>query len=223
MSKKTWIIFVAICVVVLGGLILLSRRDQVNVSGVDQSKILAASTASGHIADHVFGATTGKATLIEYGDFECPACGSAYPILKTVTDANKDKLTFIFRNNPLTSIHPNARAGAAAAEAAGLQGKYWEMHDILYVNQNDWGSSATDKRLSYFEGYAKQIGVANLDKFKTDMESKNVSDKINFDLSLGKTIPVTGTPTLLLNGKQINSDTWSSQDKMNAVIADALK
>lgn len=223
MSKKTWIIFVAICVVVLGGLILLSRRDQVNVGSIDQSKILAASSASGNIADHVFGSTAQKTTLIEYGDFQCPACGSAYPILKEVTETYKDKLTFIFRNNPLTTIHPNARAGAAAAEAAGLQGKYWQMHDILYVNQNDWSGAATDKRLSFFDGYAKSIGIANIDKFKTDMESKSVSDKINFDLALGKKIPVTGTPTLLLGGKQINSETWSDKDKMKAAIEDALK
>jgi len=222
-SKKTWIIFVVICIVVLGGLVILSRRDQVNVGSVDQSKILAASAASGNIADHVFGTTSQKTTLIEYGDFQCPACGTAYPILKDVTETYKDTLTFIFRNNPLTTIHPNARAGAGAAEAAGLQGKYWEMHNILYENQNDWGGASIDKRLSFFESYAKQVGVANIDKFKTDMESKNVSDKINFDLALGKTIPVSGTPTLLLNGKQIDSETWSDKDKMKAAVEDALK
>jgi protein-disulfide isomerase len=222
-SKKTWIIFAAICVVVLGGLVFLSRRDQVSVGDVDQSKILAASAASGNIADHVFGPTSGKTILIEYGDFQCPACGSAYPILKDVTDTYKDKLTFIFRNNPLTTIHPNARAGAAAAEAAGLQGKYWQMHDALYENQESWSSAATDKRLSFFESYAKQVGVANIDKFKTDMESKGVSDKINFDLALGKKIPVTGTPTILLGGKQIDSGTWSDKDKMKAAVEDALK
>jgi protein-disulfide isomerase len=222
-SKKAWIIFVAICVVVLGGLVFLSRKDQVSVSGVDASKILAASTASGNIADHVFGSTSEKTILIEYGDFQCPACKSAYPIVKDVTDTYKDKMTFIFRNNPLTTIHPNARAGAAAAEAAGLQGKYWEMHDALYENQDSWSSAATDKRLSFFESYAKQVGVANINKFKTDMESKNVSDKINFDLALGKKVPVTGTPTILLNGKQIDSETWSDKAKMTAAIDDVLK
>jgi protein-disulfide isomerase len=222
-SKKTWIIFAAICIVVLSGLVFLSRRDQVSVGDVDASKILVASTASGNIADHVFGSTSGKTILIEYGDFQCPACGSAYPILKDATETYKDKLTFIFRNNPLTTIHPNARAGAAAAEAAGLQGKYWEMHDALYENQESWSSATTDKRLSFFESYAKQVGVANIDKFKTDMEGKSVGDKINFDLALGKKVPVTGTPTLLLNGKQIDSATWSDKDKLKGVIEDALK
>jgi len=222
-SKKTWIIFVAITVVVLGGLVLLSRKNQVNVSNVDQTKIQVANADNGNIADHVFGNTSGKITLIEYGDFQCPACGQAYPILKDLTEQYKDKLTFIFRNNPLTTIHPNARAGAAAAEAAGLQGKYWEMHDALYVNQDAWSSLSTEKRGSAYEAYAKAVGVAKADQFKSDMDSKNVDSKINFDLALGKKIPVQGTPTILLNGKQIESDVWSDKAKFKAQIDEALK
>ena len=223
MSKKAWIIFVAVCVVVLGGLIFLSRGSQVDVSKVEDLKIVAANAQNGNIADHTFGTTSGKATLIEYGDFQCPACGSAYPILKTLTEEFKDDMTFIFRNNPLTSIHPNARAGAAAAEAAGLQGKYWEMHDILYEQQNTWGNAAIDKRLTYFEGYAKQAGVKDAAKFKTDMDAKSVNDKINFDLALGKKVGVTGTPTILLDGKKIESDVWSNKDKFKAEIENAIK
>lgn len=223
MSKKAWIIFAAICVVVLGGLVFLSRGNQVDVSKVEDLKIVAASEQNGNIADHTFGTTAGKAVLIEYGDFQCPACGSAFPILKSLTEEFKEDLTFIFRNNPLTSLHPNARAASAAAEAAGLQGKYWEMHDILYQQQDTWGNAAIDKRLSYFEGYAKQIGVKDMDKFKTDMSSERVGDKINFDLALGKKVGVSGTPTILLDGKKIESDTWSNKDKFKAAIEEALK
>jgi protein-disulfide isomerase len=222
-SKKAWIIFVVICVVVLGGLIFLSRKDQVNVSSVDQSKIATPSSANGKIADHTFGNQTGKTILIEYGDFQCPACGSAYPIIKNITEQFKDKLTFIFRNNPLTSIHPNARAGAAAAEAAGLQDKYWEMHDLLYEKQNEWSSSTTDQRTSLFVSYAKLVGVKDVDKFKSDMDSKKVNDKINFDLALGKKIPVEGTPTIMLNGQKIESDVWGDKDKFRTAVEDALK
>lgn len=223
MSKKAWIIFAAICVVVLGGLVFLSRGNQVDVSKVEDLKIVAASEQNGNIADHTFGTTAGKAVLIEYGDFQCPACGSAFPILKSLTEEFKEDLTFIFRNNPLTSLHPNARAASAAAEAAGLQGKYWEMHDILYQQQDTWGNAAIDKRLSYFEGYAKQIGVKDMDKFKTDMSSERVGDKINFDLALGKKVGVSGTPTILLDGKKIESDTWSNKDKFKSAIEEALK
>lgn len=222
-SKKAWIIFAVVCIVLLGGLIVLSKKNQIDVSSFNQSEIIPGNSSNGNIADHVFGTTSGKKIMIEYGDFECPACKSAYPNVKELTEKYKDKLTFIFRNNPLTSIHPNARAGAAAAEAAGLQGKYWEMHDALYENQNSWGQSSVDQRTSYFVTYAKQIGVADIDKFKTDLDSQAVSDKINFDLALGKTIPVTGTPTILLDGNQIQSDIWSDKSKFDTAIQDALK
>jgi protein-disulfide isomerase len=218
-----WIIFVVITVVLLGSLVALSRKDQIDVSGIDQSKIQPASATSGNIADHVYGTTSQKVTLIEYGDFQCPACGSAYPIVKAVTEEYKDTVTFIFRNNPLTSLHPNARAAAAAAEAAGLQGKYWEMHDLLYTNQNSWSQLSSEKRGTAFDSYAKQAGVKDMAKFKSDMDSKNVTEKINFDLALGKTIPVQGTPTILLNGKQIESEVWSNKDALQKKIDEALK
>jgi len=223
MSKKTWMIFIVICVAVLGGLIFISRKDKINVDAIEMTKATAASNANGNIADHVFGNKDSKVVLIEYGDFQCPACGSAYPIIKEVTDAYKDKVAFIFRNNPLTAIHPNARAGSAAAEAAGLQGKYWDMHDALYENQTSWSSAAVDKRTDMFVAYASQIGVKDKEKFKKDMESKAVNDKIDFDLALGKRVPVSGTPTILLNNKKIESDVWSDKDKFKAAIEDALK
>lgn len=223
MSKKAWIIFVAICVVVLGSLVYLSRGNQVDVSKVNESEIIAASDLNGNIADHVFGTADGKATLIEYGDFQCPACGSAFPNIKELKTEFKDQLTFIFRNLPLTSMHPNARAGAAAAEAAGLQGKYWEMHDILFESQQDWGNSSSEQRLSKFEGYASQIGVKDMEKFKSDMSSKNVGDKINFDMAIAKKVGASATPTLLLDGKKLESDVWSDKTKFKAAIEDALK
>ncbi len=222
MSKQAWIIFAAICVAVLGGLIFLSRGNQIDVSKVDETKIIAASTQNGNIGDHVLGTTTGKAILIEYGDFQCPACGSAYPNVKEMTEKYKDQLIFVFRNLPLTTMHPNARAAAAAAEAAGLQGNYWAMHDKLYENQNTWTNATTENRMSYFESYAKTAGVKDMDKFKTDVEGKAVNDKINFDLALTRKINATATPTMLLNGKKIESDVWGDKTKFEAQIKDAL-
>ncbi len=222
MSKQAWIIFAAICVAVLGGLILLSRGNQIDVSKVDETKIIAASAQNGNIGDHVLGTTTGKAILIEYGDFQCPACGSAYPNVKELTEKYKDQLIFVFRNLPLTSLHPNARAAAAAAEAAGLQGVYWDMHDTLYENQDTWTSATAENRLSYFEGYAKTAGVKDIAKFKTDIESQAVNDKINFDLALTRKIGASATPTMLLNGKKIESDIWSDKTKFESEIKSAL-
>ena len=223
MSKKTWIIFIVACIALLGGLVYLSRKDQVDVSGVNQGEVISANASNGNIADHTLGDRNSKNVLIEYGDFECPGCQSAYPKIKEVVDTYNDRLVFIFRNNPLTSIHPNARVGAAAAEAAGLQGKYWEMHDMLYEKQQTWSKASVDKRVDILIGYARDIGVKDTDKFKTDMQSKRVNDKINFDLALGKKVPVSGTPTILINGKQIESTTWNDSNAFKKAVENELK
>lgn len=228
MNKKTWIIFGVICVVVLGGLVLLSRKDQVNVSSVDQTKLQAATAANGNIADHTFGLENSKVTLIEYGDFQCPYCGDAYPQVKSISEDYKSKITFVFRNYPLSTMHPNAKAAAAAAEAAGLQGKYWEMHDKLYTNQSQWENLTTDQRTDMFVGYASAVGVKDTAKFKADMADKRVNQKIDFDLALGNKFGVTGTPTFELNGKKVDDTVAGSVingggDKLRAAIDAALK
>ena len=222
MNRNTWIIFGVVCIAILGGLVALSRQSSVDVSSIDETKFIAANDANGNIADHTIGNKESKTLLIEYGDFQCPACQSAYPNIKELVEEFQDDILFIFRNNPITQIHPNARAGSAAAEAAGLQDKYWEMHDMLYEKQSDWSQASSSERLSIFEGYAKEIDVKDIDKFKSDMESSAVNNKINFDLALGKKVPVTGTPTILLNGEKIESDVWGSKDKFKSAIENAL-
>lgn len=206
MTKKTWIIFIVVCLVIFGGLIFSSRSKKIDVSKVDGNKVLTASQDSGNIGDHTFGKTDSKVVLVEYGDFQCPYCGRAFAGIKKVTEEYKDKIAFVFRNNPLPSLHPNAKSAAAAAEAAGLQGKYWEMHDELYTKQDAWSNLGTDERTKAFVDYAKTIGVKDLDKFKTDMAAEGVNAKINYDLSLGQKAGVTGTPSFFLNGEKISDD-----------------
>ena len=222
MSRNTWIIFIVICIAILGGLIFLSRQDRADVGEVNTNAIVAASEANGNIGDHVYGSTEGNVLLIEYGDFQCPACKSAFPILQEIKEEYKDKLTFIFRNNPITQIHPNARAAAAAAEAAGLQGKYWEMHDALYEQQDDWSNASVDERLSFFVAMAKEVGIDDIDQFKRDIESDAASSKINFDLSLGRKDNVSGTPTIFLNQEQLESDVWANKEALKAKVEEAL-
>lgn len=229
MSKNAWIIFTVVCVAVLAGLVYMSRQNQVTIGDdVDHGKFVAASEANGNIADHVKGPKDSKAVLIEYGDFQCPACGAAHPNLKTITEEFGDELTFIFRNNPITSIHPNAKVAAAAAEAAGLQGKYWEMHDTLYERQQQWSNASVDDRIALFVQYAETVDVENIDKFKNDMESDAVNRKINFDLALARKVPVQGTPTFVLNGEKVSNDISGSAvngdgSKLRKAIEDALK
>ena len=222
-NRNTWIIFGVVVIALLGGLIFTSKKEAVSVGDVDVAKIQTAKAESGNIADHVFGKADAKVTLIEYGDFQCPGCASAFPTLKELSEEYKDQIAFVFRNNPLPTLHPNARAAAAAAEAAGLQGKYWEMHDKLYEEQTNWSSLSVDERLAKFTTYATVVGVTNIDKFKADLDSEPVKAKINYDLALGKKAEVTGTPTILLNNQKVESDVWSDKAKFKQAIEDALK
>ena len=223
MGKKAWLIFVAVVVVLLGSLIYLQNKNKVtlDVSSVNTSGVVTASEQSGNIADHVSGNPEHKVILVEYGDYQCPGCGGMYPVVKQLTEKYKDELTFVFRNFPLTSIHPNARAAAAVAEAAGKQGKYWEMHDKLYEGQKSWESLSADKRGTFFEGYARELGL-NIDTFMKDLASSSVTQKITFDQALGKKDNVSATPTFFLDGKQVSQDTWGDQAKFEKAITDAL-
>jgi protein-disulfide isomerase len=222
LSKKAWIIFAAVCVVVLGGLIYLSGKNKIDVSNVDISKIQPANAQSGQIADHVFGKADSKVMLVEYGDYQCPGCGSAYPTLKALSEKYEGQIAFVFRNFPLTTIHPNARAAAAVAEAAGLQGKYWEMHNKLYETQSSWENLSGTERTDFFAGYASDLGM-NVDTFKADLSGANVNQKISFDQAVGKKAKVNATPTIYLNGKQIEQDTWGDQAKFDKAITDELQ
>ena len=207
MTQKSWIIFGAVVVILFGGLIYLSSKNSIDVSKINTNSVLGATKDSGNTADHVFGKRDSKVLLIEYGDYQCPGCGGAYPQLKTVSEKYKDKIAFVFRNYPLTSLHPNARAAAAAAEAAGQLGKYWEMHNILYENQSSWENASGTDRTDIFADYAKQVGLNEQD-FRNALtkQNKRINQKINFDMALGKKDGVTGTPTVLLDGKKLTDD-----------------
>lgn len=222
LSKRTWIIFAAVCIVILGGLIYLSGKNKIDVSGVDANKVQTANDQSGQIADHVFGKADSKVVLIEYGDFQCPGCGAAYPTVKALSEKYKGQMAFVFRNFPLTTIHPNARAAAAVAEAAGLQGKYWEMHDKIYETQSDWQNLQGNQRTDFFASYASGFGL-NIDTFKADLAGTSINQKISYDQAIGKKINVNSTPTLYLNGKAVEQDVWNDQTKFDATIVTELK
>lgn len=212
MSKSTWIIFAIICVGIVAGLVFLSRGGQLDVSAIDVNKIQGASDKSGQIADQVYGNKESKVVLIEYGDYQCPGCAKAAPVLKQVSEKYKDQIAFVFRNYPLYSMHPNALAAATAAEAAGLQGKFWEMHDALYENQGDWNQLSSSDRTDYFVNLATSLGVDG-EKLRADFSNKSIKQKIDFDVALGKKVEVSGTPAIFLNGKKL-SDTRYNGSKI---------
>lgn len=195
--NRFWII---LTVVVLGliGLFFVVKKDdtstKVSVDG-DASKVLE--------TDHVRGNKDAKVVLIEFGDFQCPGCGAYYPMLKSLEQTYGEDVAFVFRHFPLSQIHPNAFAASRAAEAAGEQGKFFEMHDKLYETQSIWGQ-ATDNQQSLFEGYARELSL-DMDQFKTDYASSKIADRINSDLSVGQQeFDVNSTPTFVLNGEKLS-------------------
>jgi protein-disulfide isomerase len=144
--------------------------------------------------DHTQGPATAPVTLVEYGDYECPYCGAAYPVLKEIQRQMGDRLRFVFRNFPITTAHPHAEHAAEAAEAAGSQGRFWEMHDALYEHQSALG----DPQL---EEYAAALGL-DVERWVSDMEHQANLERVRADFMSGVRSGVNGTPTFFINGRR---------------------
>lgn len=217
MTRTRWIIFIVLCLGILGVIILTNKNTSTSKYTGDASKIIT----EGPIADHVFGNKEGKVVLVEYGDYQCPGCETVYPLLKEISEEYENQLTFIFRNMPLTNIHPNALAAATAAEAAGMQGKYYEYHDLLYEKQSEWKDAPVSDRTKVFEKYAQQLGL-NAAAFKEALTNKDISDKIARDRSTAASFGVSSTPTFILNGQKLSQDVSFSKEKLTQAINDEL-
>lgn len=222
MNRTRWIIFSVIAIGILAILIFSSGKSNIDVSGVNADAVQVGSSQNGNIGDHVSGKVGSKVTLIEYGDFQCPPCGNIYPVVKSVTEKYQNQLQYVFRNFPIPDLHPNAKAAAASAEAAGLQGKYWQMHDKLYETQNDWSSLSSSERTSFFDSLAKGLNL-DMKKFDADMSSSPVTSKINFDIALGTKVSVSGTPSFILNGKKLETSAYGTEEIFKNTISAELK
>ena len=222
MNKKSWMIFAIIVVAIVGGMIYISTQNRLNVSDINNDQlntIIGAESRNGDIADHEIGSKSPKVTIIEYADYQCPGCSAAAPKAKALAEKYKDHVRLIFRNFPIASSHPNARAAAAVAEAAGLQGKFWEMNKLLYTNQDAWKNANITDRDNIFKSYAEQLKL-NIDQYKTDIASNKVKNKIDFDMALGRKHGVAATPTFYVNGKNTEMD---SSGSIESSVKEALK
>lgn len=208
MDNKFILGVIVVVVAFLGGIIVFK----------DDSESTSVSVPA---SNHVIGAEQPKVVLTEYGDFECPACALYYPVLEEVKEKYKDSLQFQYRHFPLVALHPNAMIAHRAAEAAGLQGQFFEMHDLMYQNQQMWNSQATQNPTSIFESYAQQLGL-DVDQFKTDMASSSVNAQIQADIAAGNAIGASGTPTFAINGERIETPD-RTLESFSAVIDAALE
>lgn len=210
--NRFWIILAVVVLGLVGIFIATKPKDSGNSSFTGDATQVQED-------DHTKGNEKAKVVLIEYGDYQCPACGAVHPIIERLTKKYEKDVLFVFRNFPLITIHPNAFASARAAEAAAMQGKFWEMYNKLYDNQQIWGNLSTNQQAT-FEGYAKELGL-DIEQFKQDYASEAVASKINRDLSSGEQFGVQGTPTFILNGKKIENP--RDADGYETIIKDAIK
>jgi len=195
MSNRFVIILIA-CVAAFAGIFWFTK----NKASAPEN---GGNTSNVQPTNHVQGAGNKKVTLVEYGDFQCPACFQYEPIVREVIKKYGDDITFQFRHFPLSQIHQNAFAAHRAAEAAAKQGKFWEMHDALYDQQKSWESVSSP--VTVFEGYAKQLKL-NLEQFKKDAASAQVNAIINADITEAGKVGADSTPTFVINGKKIETN-----------------
>ena len=188
-------ILATVVIIVAGMALLGNAQDHAN----DPQKLAIAVSDS----DWFEGGKDASVVLVEYSDFQCPACGAYFPVIRSLNEAYGDKLKIVYRNYPLTSLHPNAQLAAQAAEAAGIQGKFFPMHDLLFGNQQTWSTIAdpTDT----FVGYATSLGL-DVEKFKTDLTGKDVINAVKNDVNGGDASKISSTPTFFLNGLQIEKN-----------------
>lgn len=218
MDKRFWAI-IGVIIIVFAGILALNGNKSGDKPADNGTKP----------TNHVRGNPASKVTLVEYGDYECPVCEGYFPVLEQVQQKYNDTVKFQFRNLPLSSIHPNAIAGARAAEAADMQGKFWQMHGLLYdqTNWQEWSTSS--KPEPYFWNYAQELGL-NVTKFKKDFASSAANNRINADLAaFKKTGQQQATPAFFINGKYtdnnkvVDSTGVPTLDSFSKVLDAALK
>lgn len=221
MSKKTWIIFGIIVVSFIGGMLVFSESNKINLDGIDLGKIIPASDQNGNTEEHVKGSAYSKVVLVEYGDYQCAGCASVYKRINSIAEDYKNELAVVFRNYTIDG-HQNALSAAAAAESANLQGKFWGMHNLIYDNQTEWSNASVTERNDLYLSYAKQLGLDET-KFTEGMKDTSVRKKIEFDKSVAKAAGLDSTPYFILNGEKIDYETWSDDDKLRELIDKVLK
>ncbi len=198
-----WAAFVAVLGLIVWGLVAASQKaDKESASLPKADQIVSGDWTRGNASSSV--------TLIEYSDFECPACAAFYPLVEEVNEKLGNKINFAYRHFPLTQ-HPNAIPAAKAAEAAGLQGKFWEMYTEIFMNQSEWAGTTTAHVV--FNKYAVKIGL-DIEKYNADYNLPEIKEKIDKSIMGGIKAGVNSTPSFFLNGKKITPQSYEQFEKL---------
>lgn len=203
---------IALAVVVLGVLIAVQTQGGPEPTDAAERKNITVRADSHRLST----AEDGKVTLVEFLDFECEACGAAFPFVEQLREQYDGRVTFVVRYFPIPS-HKNANNAAHAVESAARQGKFEEMYKRMYETQSEWGESQ-DSKAALFRTFAEDLGL-DMAKYDADVKSPEVAARVQKDIEDGARLGVSGTPTFFLNGKQITPE--SAEDFVQA-IDDAL-
>ena len=212
------VIVVALATVGSGTMLYRAKRPQLRNIPESQSVLAKGDKQSAHIR----GNPDAPVTLEEFGDFQCPPCGQFAAFTEELLKEYDSRLRVVFRNFPLPA-HEHAREAALAAEAAGLQGKFWEMHDTLYREQTAWSNAPNAREL--FESYAGTLGL-NLDQFRKDMDSDKARERVDSDHALGDFLGIKATPTLFINNQPVdpkNKNPEGVRAAINAALEEKSK
>ena len=222
-SPLPFVIIGVVLVAVIAAVVLMSRPSAGNGTPAQNAGPAQAPTQRqppqpGASNPWSRGMPTARVTVEEFSDFQCPACGNLEPGLRRVMKDYEDRARFVFRNYPL-QMHKYAFLASRAAEAAGTQGTFWEMHDMLYDNQKEW-SDSMEPRVQ-FDSYATRLGL-DVQKFKADMERQDLAERVKADMLRGNTLGVKGTPTVYLNGRELVPGQLVTEDILRREIEAAL-
>lgn len=205
-NNKAYIItFLVTSILILGGIFILGKSNKSPKTSENPNSSLLISenshTTSGILDGAYLSASdSAKVTLVEFGDYECPACAIYGNYIIEILKENAGKINYVFRNYPIPS-HKNSLVAAYAVEAAGVQAKYWEMHDKIYSSQSEWSDSNDPKTI--FVNYAKEFEL-DTTKFASDMNSSEIKNKVEKDYNDGNSVGLTQTPTFYLNGVKMD-------------------
>ena len=207
MSKNVKIIIgvVAALAVLGGGIYFLKNLGKIDYSQYSANEVYEGNNINGGIADHIKGNPDAEVLIFEYADYQCSGCALTTPWMEELVKEYDGKMAIVYRNY-LIPYHPNARAAAAAVEAAGLQGYWQEYGDYLFANQADWFYAEVGERTDLFISYFETVtgGKGDNRKFRSDMSSSNVAKKISFDLGLAGQVDIAATPTMVIDGEVLN-------------------
>lgn len=222
-DRKWSIVWISLILSVVGIIIYgiyLNKQERLDITKYNRDSAIGANHDNGQFNELVLGHTDAPITVIEYADYQCPACGRYKQVFQGLVKNYPNQIKLIFRNFVLPD-HIDARAAAGVALAADRQGKFWQVHNQLFERQAEWSGTGM-RRTAIFEDIAQKAGL-DIDKFRNDLKSNDINQKIKFDMELGRAHNLDATPTLIINGKLVDSSIWSDENKLKKYISEASK